>query len=37
MIPENLLGNESRIGANHDHLAMRHVDHAQQTIGDGEA
>ena len=36
-IADDLLDDEGRIGAEHDHLAMRHVDDAHHAEGDGEA
>ena len=34
---DHLLGDEGGVGAEHDQLAMRHVDHAHHAEGDGEA
>ena len=34
---DELLDDEGRVGAEHDHLAMRHVDDAHHAEGDGEA
>jgi len=34
---ENRLRHVGRVGADHHDLAVRHVDHAHQTVGDGEA
>ena len=34
---DRLLHDEGRVGAEHDHLAMRHVDDAHDAEGDGEA
>ena len=34
---DRLLHHEGRVGAEHDHLAMRHVDDAHDAEGDGEA
>ena len=36
MGPDQLLGDEGRVGAEHDQLAMRHVDDAHHPEGDGE-
>ncbi len=37
MVPDHLLHHEGRVGADHDHLAMRHVDDAHDAEGDGES
>jgi len=34
--PDQLLHHEGRVGAEHDHLAVRHVDHAHDPERDGE-
>ena len=34
---DDLLHDEGRVGAEHHHLAMRHVDDAHDAEGDGEA
>ena len=36
-VADHLLDDEGRVGAEHDHLAMRHVDDAHDAEGDGEA
>ena len=35
-LAHGLLDREARIGAEHHHLAMRHVDHAHDAEGDGK-
>jgi len=35
--PDRLLHRERRVGAEHHHFAMRHVDDAHDTEGDGQA
>ena len=36
LVADQLLGHEGRVGADHDQLAMRHVDDAHHPEGDGE-
>ena len=37
MLPEDVLHDVRRVGADHDQLAVRHVDDAHQAIGDRKA